>query len=306
MTREDVRLDYIDEAAVASILRMPELIAAMRQAMIDFSQGRIVQPTRRLLEVGAHDGYFGSMPAVSEHAVGAKLVTFYPSNAEKSLPTHMAVIVLFCPESGEPMMIMDGRLITEMRTAAVTAAYVDAVAAPDVSCLAILGAGTQGRIHVEALSAIREFREIRIWNRTPGKAERLAELVNGKAVSCEEAVRGAEVVIAATSSTEPVLNGEWLMQGAKVASVGWGDADVGELDAATMSNVVIVDSREGALAESGNVRRFDAKIYAELGEVLDGSRPVDQRATLVFDSIGMACQDIAAATLVYDKLAADR
>jgi thiomorpholine-carboxylate dehydrogenase len=121
-------------------------------------------------------------------------------------------------------------------------------------------------------------------------------------MSCEEAVRGAEVVVVATSATEPVLEGRWLRPGAKVASVGWSGADGAELDAATMSHLVLVDSREGAAAESGNVRRFNAVIHAELGEVLAGTRPVAPDATVVFDSIGMACQDIAAATLVYGLL----
>ena len=295
---------YIDEPAVASVLRMQELIPAMRQAMIDFSQGRIAQPTRRILEVRPHGGYFASMPAASEGALGAKLLSFYPGNAEQDLPTHVGVIVLFRPETGEPMLIMDGRLITEMRTAAVTAAYIDAVAAPDVTTLTILGAGTQGKSHLEALSQVREFEQIRIWNRTPERAERLASAVRGKAMSREEAVRGADVVIVATSATEPVLEGKWLRPGAKVASVGWGGADGGEVDAATMSHAVIVDSREGALAESGNIRRFNTEIYAELGEVLDGTRPVDPEATVVFDSIGMACQDLAAAKLVCEKLMA--
>jgi thiomorpholine-carboxylate dehydrogenase len=295
---------YIDEPAVASVLRMQDLIPVMRQTMIDFAHGRIAQPTRRLFAVPAHGGFFGSMPAASAQALGAKLVTFYPGNAATPHHTHMAVIVLFRPETGEPIAMLDGRLITAMRTAAVTAAYIDAVAAPDVQTLAILGAGTQGRSHIEALSHVRAFKAIRIWNRTPARAEQLAADVGGKATSCEAAVYDADVVVVATSSTEPVLAGKWLRPGAKVASVGWGGPDGGEVDAATMSHVVIVDSREGTLAESGNIRRFNATIYAELGEVLDGSRPVPPEATVVFDSIGMACQDIAAATLVYDKLLA--
>lgn len=293
---------FIDEQTIGRVLRMEELIPSMRQAMIEFSQGRTIQPARRLIEVKPHGGFFGSMPAASATALGAKLVTFYPGNAAQGLPTHMAVVVLFNPETGEPKAIMDGGLITEMRTSAVTAAYIDAVASPTVETLAVLGAGTQGRSHIEALSHVRQFKEIRIWNRTPERARQLAESVGGRAMSCEEAVRDADVVVLATSATEPVLDGLWLRSGAKVASVGWGGADAGEADAATMSHVVIVDSREGALAESGNVRRFNAEIYAELGEVLDGTRPLDSNATVVFDSIGMACQDIAAATLVYDRL----
>ena len=295
---------YIDEAAVASVLRMEELIPVMRQAMIDYSQGRITQPPRRMIGVEPHGGFFGSMPAASATALGAKLVTFYPGNANKKLPTHMAVIVLFHPETGEPLAMMDGRLITEMRTAAVTAAYVDAVAEPGVKRLAILGAGAQARSHIEALRHVRDFEEIRIWNRTSERAIKLAEEVGGKAMGCEQEVRDADVVVAATSSAEPVLDGNWLRAGAKVASVGWRGPDGGELDAITMSKTIIVDSREGTLLDSGNIRRFNAQIYAELGEVLDGSRPLDPEATVVFESIGMACQDIAAATLVYAKLAA--
>ena len=239
---------YIDEPIVASVLRMEELIPLMRQAMIDFSQGRIAQPPRRMLEVQGHGGFFASMPASSTNAMGAKLVTYYPGNAEKNLHTHMAVIVLFRPETGEPVVMMDGRLITEMRTSAVTATYVDVVAAPDVKTLAIFGAGTQGKSHSEALGHVRDFEEIRIWNRTRARAEQLAEAVGGKAMSCEKAVRDAEVVVVATSSAEPVLEGKWLRPGAKVATVGWGGADGGEVDAATMSHSIIVDSRAGALA----------------------------------------------------------
>jgi thiomorpholine-carboxylate dehydrogenase len=288
---------------------MDELIPLMRQVLIDFSGGRITQPARRMLPVPSYDGFLGSMPAASANALGAKLVTFYPGNAKKNIHTHMAVIALFEPETGEPLAVLDGRLITEMRTAAVTAAYIDAVAAPNVKTLAILGAGVQAKSHIDALRLVRGFDEIRIWNRTPERAEALADQVGDKARAynegtCRQAVDNADVVIATTASSEPVLEGAWLRPGAKVASVGWRGPNGGELDAATMANTVIVDSREGTLAESGNIRRYNAPIYAELGEVLAGTHPVPPEATVVFDSIGMACEDIAAAKLVYEKLAA--
>lgn len=292
---------YIDEKDVASVLRMDDLIQVVRQAMIDFSKGEITQPTRRMLKT-SNGGFFGSMPVAGLNALGAKLVTFFPGNVSKKLNTHNAIIVLFHPKTGEPMAIMDGRLITEMRTAAVTASYIDAVADHNVKSLAILGAGTQGKSHIEALSHVRDFKDIRIWNRTPEKAEILADEFNGKVMSRVDALADADVVVVATSSSEPVINGNWLRPGAKVTSVGWAGADGGELDATTMSNLIIVDSREGALAESGNIRRFNPEIYAELGEVLNGSRPVDPNATVVFDSIGIASQDLSAATLVYNKL----
>ena len=295
---------FIEESKVAAVLRMEDLIPAMRQAMIDFSQGNVGQPTRQILSVKEHNGFFGGMPAVTPAGMGAKLVAFYPNNGKKNLPTHMATIVLFDPETGEPLVVMDGRLITEMRTAAVTATFVHAVAAPDVKTLAILGAGLQGESHIEALSHVRKFDEIRIWNRTPERAAKLAEKVGGKAMGAEEAVSGADIVITTTGSTEPIIDGRWLAPGTKVASVGWSGADGAELDAATMRNTVVVDSRAGTEAESGNVRRYHPEIYAELGELLDGSRPVDSSVTVVFDSIGMACQDVVAAALVWEKIGA--
>ena len=151
-------MQYFDEERVAEVLDMSELIPIMRQTMIEFSNGGITQPPRRMLQVSPHGGFFGSMPAASADSLGAKLVAFYPGNADKNLHTHLATIVLFRPETGEPIAIMDGRLVTEMRTSAVTATYIDAVAGSDVKTLAILGAGTQGRSHIEALSARAELR----------------------------------------------------------------------------------------------------------------------------------------------------
>lgn len=293
---------YIDHDAIASVLRMGDLIPRMRQAMIDYSAGRVEQPPRRIMEVAAHGGYFGGMPAVTPAAMGAKLVAFYPPNADRGLDTHMALIALLDPATGRPLVTMDGGLITKLRTAAVTAVYVDAVAASDVSSLAILGAGEQAEGHIEALRLVREFDDIRIWNRTRRRAAELAGKVGGRATSAEAAVRDADVVIAATAASDPVLRGEWLRPGARVASVGWSGADGSELDAATMANTVIVDSRQGALVESGNVRRWNAEIHAELGEILGETARVDPAETVVFESIGMACQDLAAAALVMDGL----
>jgi ornithine cyclodeaminase/alanine dehydrogenase-like protein (mu-crystallin family) len=297
-----VNVPYIDHDAIASVLRMDELIPRMREAMIDYSAGRVDQPPRRIMEVSEHGGFFGGMPAVSPTAMGAKLVAFYPRNAEQGLETHMALIALMDRATGRPLVTLDGGLITKMRTAAVTATFIDAVAAPDVSSLAVLGAGEQAESHLEALALVRTFDDIRIWNRTPDRAIVLADKVGGRATSAEDAVRGADVVVTVTASSEPILHGSWLRAGATVASAGWSGADGSELDAVTMANTVIVDSREGTLTESGNVRRWNASIHAELGEVLSGTVAVEPSATIVFDSIGMACQDLAAAALVVEKL----
>ncbi len=296
---------YVDEAEVAQVLRMPELIPAMRQAMVDYSRGRITQPARTVIEVettSSQTGFFVTMPAAGPEISGAKLVTYYPGNAERDLHTHHAEIVLFRTATGEPLATMAGSLITEMRTAAMTAAFVDAVAPREVHSLAVLGAGAQARSHIEALRCVRDFEEVRIWNRTPARAQLLAGEVGGRATSCEEAVRGAEVVVAVTGSAAPVFDGRWLRPGAVVASAGWAGSEGGELDAETMSNVVLVDSREGTAAGSGNIRRFGVEPFAEVGEIFDGSRSLEPGATVVFDSIGMACQDLAAASLVWNHV----
>jgi thiomorpholine-carboxylate dehydrogenase len=194
---------------------------------------------------------------------------------------------------------MDGRLITEMRTAAVSAAATKLLASPDAKILTILGSGVQARSHVEALLLVRQFKEIRVWSRTKEHAKQFAEEISGTAVSAEEAVRGADIVVTATSSQTPVLKGSWLKPGCHVNAVGACRPDWRELDDEAMATVVFVDSREGALKEAGDVILSSAKIYAELGEVLAAKVPARANETTIFKSLGMAVEDIAAAMLVY-------
>jgi ornithine cyclodeaminase/alanine dehydrogenase-like protein (mu-crystallin family) len=295
-------LPFLDDAQVRGLLRMEDLIPAMEQALIALSEGHVVQPVRQMLQVEPHGGHFAAMPAAGDVGMGAKIVTFYPGNAARGLPTHLALILLFRAETGEPLAIMDGRLITEMRTAAVSAAATKAMAEPGAKVLAILGSGVQARSHVHALRLVRRFEEVRVWSRTPGHAERLAAEVGARATSAEEAVRDADVVVTATSTREPVLKGAWLKPGAHVNSIGWPGPKGRELDDDVMRNLVVVDSRETVLREAGDVLLSGAEIHAELGEVLSGASPVPRDATTVFKSVGMAVEDVAAAKLVYDRL----
>jgi len=290
-------MEYFEEEKVRRLLRIDELISAMRRVMAEFSAGRWQQPLRGVL--GQHGGFFGVMPA-SGDSMGIKMVTFYPGNAGTELPTHMAVIALFDPKTGEPLALMDGRYITEMRTAAVSAVATDALAAPEAKVLALLGAGVQAQAHLEVLPHVRRFEEIRIWNHHAEKAERFAEQHRIKAMNLEAAVRDADVVVTATSAREPVLKGEWLKPGAHVNAVGASRPDWRELDDAAMRNVVIVDSYEGARNEAGDVILSGATPFAELGEIINGTKRVQSGATTVFKSLGMAVEDVAAAKLVYD------
>src|SRR2546430_12856055 len=239
------------------------------------------------------------MPALTADGLGLKAVTFYPSNAERGIPTHMATIFLVDPETGTPLAIMDGRLITEQRTAAVSAAATKLLAPPDAKILAILGSGVQARSHVEALRLVRSFEEIRVWSPTRKHSERFAKEIGAKAMSAEEAVSGAYVIVTATNSKTAVLKGLWLKPGCHVNAVGACRPDWRELDDDTMRNVVFIDSREAALKESGDIILSAAKIYAELGEALAGKVPPRANETTIFKSLGMAVEDIAAGSLVY-------
>ena len=281
---------------------MADLIPAMEKALIDFSTGKVTQPVRSVIkvDVAAATGFLGLMPALTPEGLGLKAVTFYPSNAERGIPTHMATIFLVDPRTGTPLAIMDGRLITEMRTAAVSAAATKLLASPDAKILAILGSGVQARSHAEALGLVRQFEEVRVWSPTKEHAKQFAEEIGATAVSAEEAVRGADVVVTVTNSKTPVLKGSWLKPGCHVNAIGACRPDWRELDDDAMQrSVVFVDSRQGAMKESGDVILCGAKIYAELGEVLAGKVPSRATETTIFKSLGMAVEDIAAALLVY-------
>jgi thiomorpholine-carboxylate dehydrogenase len=295
---------FLNEEQVRQYLRMADLIPAMEKALIDFSAGKVTQPVRSVIKVNPPGGFLGLMPALTPDGLGLKAVTFYPSNAERGIPTHMATIFLVDPETGTPLAIMDGRLITEMRTAAVSAVATKLLAAPDARILGILGSGVQARSHLEALRLVRQFEEVRVWSPTREHAKQFAEEIGGRAVSAEEAVRGADVVVTVTSSKTPILKGSSLKPGCHVNAIGACRPDWRELDDEAMSNVVFVDSREGAMKESGDVILSGAKIYAELGEALAGKVSPRTSETTIFKSLGMALEDIAAAMLVYRAAAA--
>jgi len=290
---------FLDEQQVRKHLRMEELIPAMEKALIDFSAGKVTQPVRSVITVDPPGGFFGMMPALTPEGLGIKIVTFYATNVKLRIPTHMATIFLVDPETGTPLATMDGRLITEMRTAAVSAAATKLLASPNAKVLAILGSGVQARSHVEALRLVRNFEEVRVWSHTPEHAERFAKEFRAKAMSPENAVRGADVIVTVTNSKTPVLKGEWLKPGCHVNAVGACRPDWRELDDETMANVVFVDSREAAMKESGDVILSGAEIYAELGEAFAGKIPSRANETTLFKSLGMAVEDIAAALLVY-------
>ena len=300
VTMKIKQLLFFNEDQVRHHLRMADLIPVMEKALIDFSAGKVTQPVRSVIKVDPPGGFLGLMPASTPEGLGLKAVTFYPSNAERGIPTHMATIFLVDPQTGTPLAIMDGRLITEMRTAAVSAVATKLLAAPESKILTILGSGVQARSHAEALRLVGHFEEIRVWSPTKEHARQFAKEIGATALAAEEAVRGADVVVTVTSSTTPVLKGSWLKPGCHVNAVGACRPDWRELDDDAMQkSVIFVDSREGAMKESGDVILSGAKIHAELGEELSGRASPAVGETTIFKSLGMAVEDIAAALLVF-------
>jgi ornithine cyclodeaminase/alanine dehydrogenase-like protein (mu-crystallin family) len=339
---------YISEEEVREHLTYDALIPAIRQALIDYSAGKVDQPPRTILRSNhsaTENGWFALMPVVYGDVMAVKTVTFFPGNVrldpKLGLHTHMAVIELLSRETGQPLAIMDGRLVTEMRTAAVSAVALDRLARPDVRSLGVLGAGVQARSHLHALRRLRpSLTDIRIWSRTPDHAELLANALRNKsnpgapgpdsetsietgtpgpshlgtgeaakairAVSIEEAA-SADVVLTVTASPTPVLQGRWLKPDALILAVGAVGAELRELDdEVAQSSWVVAESRQAIEREAGDVILSGAKVQAEIGQLL--ASPTEQIHTgpaaggrILFKSVGMAIEDLVAARLVWQS-----
>jgi len=288
----------LDEQAVRARLHYQDLIPAIAQALAALASGKVVQPVRTVLPVAPHHGFFAVMPAYADGgALGAKLVTFYPQNV--GIHTHHAVIVMFKAETGEPLAVMDGRLITEMRTAAASAVATQRLARADASVLAILGSGVQAGSHLAALRHVRSFKEVRVWS--PRNAPAFAQRHGVKAAAtAADAVRGADVVVVAVNATTPVLQGRWLAPGTHVNAIGATRPDWRELDDDLVTTArVFVDSHEAALRESGDVIAARSEV-TEIGAVVAGTSPGRRSAEelTLFKSVGVAVEDVVAASLV--------
>jgi alanine dehydrogenase len=298
---------WLSEDDVRRCLTMPALIEAMERALEAFSAGHIVQPVRTSFDLRDR-AFIALMPAYDreQSVLATKTVSVIPENAGRGLATHLANISLVSGETGELLAMMDGRLITEMRTAAVSAISVKYLARRGAAVLAILGSGVQARSHVEALTG---FEEVRAWSPNPHHLADFAEETGVRAaVSAEEAVRDADVVVLATNSVTPVLDDEWVRPGAHVISLGAARPTQREIAPELVGRArLVVDSRDAAVMESGDIVQAiaEGRITAndarlELGEVIAGTpgRLTDDEVT-VFKSLGLAVEDLAAALLVY-------
>lgn len=303
---------WIGEDEIRALLPMGKLIDLMADTLEAFSTGKVDQPVRSVIEVKP-DAFFATMPALikTTPALGAKLVTVFGSNLDRSLPSHLATIFLLSPDTGALLAVMDGRYITEARTAAVSAVAARVLARQDASVLALIGSGVQAGSHLEALRLVRNFKEVRCWSPTRANRERFVSQHAGvaAAASADEASNGADVIVLVTSSTEPVIKAEWVKPGALVIAVGACRPTHREIDPELVAqSYLVVDSRAAALQEAGDVvlaiaeGRFTAgHIRAEIGEVLKHSTNAgdNDKQITVFKSLGLACEDVATADFIF-------
>jgi ornithine cyclodeaminase len=295
---------------------MPDLIEAMEGALVQFSAGAVRQPVRSVIEVGPDRAFFGVMPASLEQpaAMGAKLVTVYENNHKIGLTSHLATIVLLDHATGALAAVMDGRYITEARTAAVSAVSVKHLARPDAHVLGILGTGVQARSHLDAIRHVRPLTDVRVWGPTPAHRDRfVADMQEATGLpiravdSAQAAARGADLLVIATSSRTPVVADADVGPGAHIAAVGACRPDQREMPTPLIARArLFVDSRAAARVEAGDVLIPIAEgaitedhIAGELGELVAGRKAGREGAkqVTIFKSLGLAVEDMVAAHL---------
>jgi ornithine cyclodeaminase/alanine dehydrogenase-like protein (mu-crystallin family) len=315
-------LRVLAHADVRRLLPMADCIELMAAVLADLARGEVWQPLRFVVRPPEETSLMGLMPAHRSGAApsyGLKAVCIFPGNPARGIDMHQGGVMLFDGETGELRALVDASAVTAIRTAAVSAVATRALARPEARELAVLGSGVQARAHLEAMSKVRPFERARIWSRTADHAQAFAAETDVPfpvvaAASAEEALDGADVVVTATSSREPIVRRAWLAPGAHVNAIGSSIPTARELDAATVAAAsLFADSRESMVNEGGDYLFAVQEagigpdhIRAELGEVLIGSHEGRGSAEelTVFKSLGLAVEDLAAAEHVYTRAAA--
>ena len=291
-----MRLLVLNEHDVEELLTMEECIAAMEDALAALARGEVHNPLRQAIRAPGAPGLLGLMPAYRAPYYALKEVCVFPENPKRGLDTHLGAVILHSGENGAPLAIMNASAITAIRTAAVSAVATKLLAREDASVLAILGTGVQAKSHQRAIPLVRDIKEIRMC---------------GRGGNAEEAVRGADIIVTATNSREPILKREWISPGAHINAVGSSIAAARELDGATVAAAsLFVDRRESTVNESGDylfaLREgaiAEGHIQAEIGEILlgtaEGRKSADE--ITLFKSLGLAIEDLASAALLFEK-----
>lgn len=316
-----MKILILDSRQIRELLPMRDCIELMADALSALARGEVFQPLRTIIRPPEALGLLGLMPAyrTGEHgAFGMKAICVFPGNPAIGKDAHQGAVMLFSRETGELIALMNASEITAIRTAAVSALATRLLAREDAHQLGIIGAGVQARTHLTALDAVREITRARVSCRNMEHAEELAREMQPsfsfpiEAVGTnEEAVRGADLIVTATSSQEPVINKEWISPGAHVNAIGTHSPNSREVDSATMAAArIFVDRRESAMNESGDYLLAANEglinpdsIIAEIGELLVGSKPGRTSADEItlFKSLGLAIEDVACAEYLYER-----
>lgn len=312
----------LNQSDIERLLPMDACIEVMSSALASLARGDAALPLRTVMRIPNTDNFFAAMPGFvgvnGEGVFGAKLVTVFPGNQGTAFDSHQGAVLIFDNEHGGVAAVLDGTAITSTRTAAVSGVATRALAREDASTLAILGSGVQAHTHLAAMIAVRPIRTLRVWSRSLENARKFADAARREydldasaADTGAAAVRGADIVCAATSSNEPVLFGEWLAPGTHINAVGVSQPHARELDSATVvRSRLYVDRRESALKEPGDIlvplnagEIGPDHIVGEIGEVLIGRVSARRSATEItlFKSLGLAIEDLAAAAHVYGE-----
>jgi ornithine cyclodeaminase len=316
-----VNLLVLSAADVHAVLGYAECAVAMRDALTALADGHAQQPLRTVVQPAGAAGLVALMPAyldvdASPAAYGLKAICVTPSNPAVGLDTHQGVVLLSDGRTGEPAAILNASAITEIRTAAVSIVATELLARKNAATLAVIGAGVQARAHILALDHARRLADIRVASRDRDRAGQLAASLRGQTrapvracSTAREAVTGADIVVTATSSAAPVLRHDWIAPGTHINAVGACVPHARELDTATVAAAALfADRRDSLLAESGDYLLAAAdgavgpdRVRAELGDVLRGAAPgrLTPEELTVFESLGLAVEDLAAAALAY-------
>lgn len=309
----------VNQKEVPQLLPMIECIEVMEASLKALAQGQAILPLRPILRIPGGN-LFALMPSYlgSIQAVGAKVISVFPGNHGTQYDAHQGVVLVFDTEHGCLRAIVDATSITAIRTPAVSAVATRLLAPPEAADLAIIGAGTQARGHLEAMLAVRPIRRVRVWSLPETQAQEFARSQSGRfgiqveaVESAREAVEGAEIICTTTSAREPILRGEWLSPGTHINAVGSSIPQARELDTdAVVRSRLFVDRRESTLNEAGDFlfpkqegAIGDDHIRGEIGEILVGAVQGRQSAEEItlFKSLGLAIEDLAAAQHVYLK-----
>jgi ornithine cyclodeaminase len=307
----------IDREEVAKRLSYEKCIPIVREAMIAFSRGETKQTLRSIIPL-SEGRMFGVMPGAmgAQAAFGAKLISVFHENFARGVQSHQGLVILFDPESGAPVCIVDAGELTAIRTAAASAVATEALARKDARRLTLLGYGEQAATHARAIGKVREVESVVVWGRSLERAEEFASRMRTEldtpvtpARDVREAVAEADIICTLTSASEPILKGEWVRRGTHVNLVGSSYAGPAEVDNdLVVRSRFIADSREGVLRQGGEFLRAkaaglidDSHIVAEIGQVLGGE--VEGRRSAeeitVYKSLGHVVQDLATAWALY-------